>query len=49
VPARIYRWLLKLYPATFRETYGGPLARQFEDDYAEAHGLLGRIRFCSSR
>jgi predicted permease len=32
---RLYRWLLKLYPAGFREEYGTPLQRQFHDEYRE--------------
>ena len=35
-PERIYGWLLKLYPARFREEYGSPMERQFRDDYREA-------------
>ncbi|MGA8215516.1 MAG: ABC transporter permease [Candidatus Sulfotelmatobacter sp.] len=35
---RLYRWLLKLYPAGFREDYGGPLEREFRDELAEASG-----------
>jgi putative ABC transport system permease protein len=34
-PNRIYRLLLKLYPARFREEYSGPLERQFRDDYRD--------------
>ena len=34
----MYRLLLKLYPASFRENYSGPLQRQFKDDYAEVQG-----------
>ena len=45
-PRLIYRFLLKLYPARFREEYAGPLERQFQDDYAEATGLLDRLGFC---
>jgi putative ABC transport system permease protein len=41
-PKPIYRWLLNLYPARFREEYGGPLERQFQDDYHDARGRLGR-------
>lgn len=33
---RIYRMLLWLYPAGFREEYSAPLNRQFEDDYRDA-------------
>ena len=41
---RIYRWLLKLYPARFREEYSAPMERQFLDEYADARGV-GRILF----
>ena len=33
---RAYRLLVKLYPARFREDYGGPLQRQFTDEYLES-------------
>jgi predicted permease len=33
---RIYRWLLNLYPAMFREEYAGPMEREFRDELAEA-------------
>jgi putative ABC transport system permease protein len=42
---RIYRLLLKLYPARFREEYAGPLERQFLDEYREASGPLARSLF----
>lgn len=35
---RVYRLLLKLYPATFRERYEAALERQFKDEYAEVTG-----------
>jgi len=35
---RLYRWLLKLYPAGFRDEFGTPLQRQFRDDYREVAG-----------
>lgn len=35
-PNRIYRLLLRLYPARFREEYAAPLERQFADDYRDA-------------
>src|ERR1700674_3986375 len=35
---RFYRWLLKLYPAAFREEYAGQLERQFRDELTEARG-----------
>ncbi len=33
---KLYRWLLNLYPARFREEYSGPLEQQFLDDYRES-------------
>jgi predicted permease len=33
---KLYRLLLSLYPARFREEYAGPLQQQFVDDYREA-------------
>ncbi len=35
---RWYSWLLKLYPARFREEFTGPMERQFADEYREAIG-----------
>ena len=35
---RLYRWLLKLYPAGFRENYAGPLEREFRDELNESTG-----------
>jgi predicted permease len=35
---RLYHWLLKLYPASFRENYADPLERQFRDEIADSHG-----------
>ncbi len=40
----VYRLLLKLYPAQFREEYGGPLQRQFKDDYAEVRTRRDVVR-----
>ncbi len=37
-PTKLYRLLLKLYPARFREEYEKPLEIQFRDDYREANG-----------
>ena len=34
---KIYRLLLKLYPATFREEYAAPMEREFRDELAESH------------
>jgi predicted permease len=38
--ARLYRRLLGLYPAGFRENYGGELERQFLDEMADTRGLV---------
>lgn len=35
---KVYGWLLKLYPAGFREEYETPMKRHFRDDYREAQG-----------
>ena len=42
---RLYRLLLKLYPAGFREDYGTPLERQFRDDLADVRGPRDLMRF----
>jgi putative ABC transport system permease protein len=34
----LYRLLLKLYPARFREEFAAPLERQFDDEYRDAAG-----------
>ena len=44
-PRRIYRWLLNLQPARFREEYGDLLEGQFCDEYREAQGPRGRALF----
>lgn len=44
-PNRIYRLLLKLYPARFREEYSLPLERQFRDDYRDLTNLRQRLWF----
>jgi putative ABC transport system permease protein len=41
----VYRRLVNLYPARFREEYGAPLEQQFADEYREAGGALGHIGF----
>jgi putative ABC transport system permease protein len=43
--SRLYRWLLRLYPAEFREQYGAPMHRQFQDDYAEVQDSRDLLRF----
>ena len=35
---RLYRWLLKLYPAGFRENYAELLEREFRDELNESTG-----------
>jgi len=42
---KLYRLLLKLYPARFREEYGKPLERQFLDEYRDQHGGWQRLLF----
>jgi putative ABC transport system permease protein len=41
-PLKLYRFLLKLYPARFREEYGKPLEQQFADEYRDPEGSLAR-------
>ncbi|HET6463062.1 MAG TPA: ABC transporter permease, partial [Candidatus Krumholzibacteria bacterium] len=45
VSLRLYRLLLRLYPAGFRERFSAPLERDFQDDYAEVHGPGDAARF----
>src|SRR5687767_1317385 len=45
LPSTLYRWLLRLYPAEFRENYGGPLQQQFRDDFRDVHGVRGLLLF----
>lgn len=40
---RIYRLLLKLYPARFREEYTELMECDFRDEYGEARGRLSRL------
>src|SRR5665811_831737 len=35
---KLYGWLLRLYPAGFREEYQTPMERNFCDEYRDAHG-----------
>ncbi|HTX37455.1 MAG TPA: ADOP family duplicated permease [Bryobacteraceae bacterium] len=44
-PKRIYRFLLRLYPARFREEYAAPVERQFWDDYRALSGFWPRAWF----
>ena len=41
---QLYRLLLKLYPARFREEFSAPLERQFSDEYRDAESLTDRVR-----
>ena len=36
---KLYRFLLKLYPAGFHDDYAGPLEREFRDELAESSGI----------
>src|SRR5579884_1476828 len=40
---KLYRLLLKLYPASFRENYEGPLERDFQDEYAQTTGAAAIV------
>jgi putative ABC transport system permease protein len=42
--AKLYSWLLRLYPARFREEYQAEMERQFRDEYREARGSAERVR-----
>ncbi len=42
---RVYRLLLKLYPASFREDYHTPLQQQFRDELIEVRGPRALARF----
>lgn len=41
---KLYGWLLKFYPARFREEYQAPMQQQFCDEYRDAQGSGDRIR-----
>ena len=42
---RVYRLLLKLYPASFREDYHAPLQQQFLEELVEVTGPRALVRF----
>src|SRR4029450_471088 len=42
---RVYRLLLKLYPASFREDYHAPLQQQFREELVEVTGARALARF----
>ncbi len=37
---KLYRFLLKLYPAGFRDDYAGPMESEFRDELAESSGVF---------
>lgn len=41
---RIYRWLLALYPATFREVHSRSMEQDFLEEYAECSGSFRRLQ-----
>ncbi len=41
---RIYGWLLRLYPAQFRETYGDAALQLFRDRLRDERGFFPRLR-----
>jgi putative ABC transport system permease protein len=41
---KLFSWLLRLYPARFREEYEMPMERQFRDEYREANSGWSRTR-----
>ena len=41
---RLYRWLLRLYPAGFRENYAEPLQRELRDELRESSGAAAQGR-----
>jgi predicted permease len=44
-PAKLYRLLLRFYPARFREEFAAPLELQFRDDYRGVHGVRAHLFF----
>ena len=41
---KIYAWLLRLYPARFRETYGDEALQLFRDRARDEKGFFPRLR-----
>lgn len=41
---KFYGWLLRLYPACFREEYQTPMKCQFQDEFRDAYSRLDRAR-----
>src|SRR5690242_16675328 len=44
---RLYRRLLRLYPASFRENYAELLEREFQDEFEDAAGAFARLLLCA--
>src|SRR5579872_6338577 len=44
-PRDLYRLMLNLYPARFREEYATPLERQFRDEYRDLPNSGARVLF----
>ena len=42
---KLYRWLLRLYPAGFREDYARPMETEFRDELAESSGFWAHAAF----
>jgi hypothetical protein len=45
VSEKIYTWLLKLYPAHFREEYGASASQLFRDRLRAERGVFRRLWF----
>lgn len=43
---KLYRKLLKFYPASFREEYEAPMERQFRDEQRDAQGWTAQAQLC---
>ncbi len=41
---KLYAWLLRLYPARFREEYSIPMERQFRDEWRDARSRPEKLR-----
>src|ERR1043165_5195110 len=40
---RLYQWLLRAYPSSFREEYGAELTRVFARQHTQAGGAFSRL------
>jgi hypothetical protein len=41
---KLYRFLLKFYPAGFRDDYAGAMEREFRDELAESNNFFALAR-----